>query len=147
MAMTPAIPHEGRTVARYTLASGQTPLEGGAVYLSSGELTVCGADPAAVLGFAAHDYPGALALDPYDGDMLVFVAKAGSTFWISGSTDPSDYSTVGGQYGAAHEATTEVTYLDLTEATALVFTVHDVDLTRKLYLVSIIGSVRQADAV
>ena len=117
MAKLPAVCEEGRTVRRYPLASGQSPLEGAAVYLVTGEVTICG--------------------------VLVAVAKPGSTFWVEGSTAPTDYSAVGGTYGAAHEATTEVTYLDLTETTANVFVVEDVDLVRGLYLCSILAATRQ----
>jgi len=143
MAYLPAIPNEGRIVRRYPLASGETPLEGGAVYLVTGEITVCGADPATILGFAAHDYPGALEIDPYNGDMLVYVAGPDSTFWMQASTTPTDYSYVGTAYGVAHEATTEVTYVDITDTTNTCVTVEDVDLTRGLVLVSILDSVRQ----
>jgi hypothetical protein len=143
MAMIPAIPEEGRIVRRFTLASGETPLEGAAVYLVAGEVTICGADPASVMGFMAADYPGALTLDPYGGDVLVYVAGPGSTFWLSPSPAPTDYSNVGISYGVAHEATTEVTYVDLTDTTNDVVNVLDVDLIRDLMLVSVIDSVRQ----
>ena len=144
MAKLPAVCEEGRTVRRYPLASGQSPLEGAAVYLVTGEVTICGADPSVVMGFMLHDSPGSvLEIDPYNGDVLVAVAKPGSTFWVEGSTAPADYSAVGGTYGAAHEATTEVTYLDLTETTANVFVVEDVDLVRGLYLCSILAATRQ----
>lgn len=148
MAMIPAIPDEGRCIRRYPLASGESPLEGAAVYLVTGEVTVCGDDPATVLGFMAHDSPGsALAIDPYNGDVLVYVAKPGSTFWMSGSSDPTDLSAIGASYGVAHEATTEVTYVDLTETTTnLVVQVEDVDLSRLLYKVSILEAVRQLHA-
>lgn len=142
MAYLPAVPNEGRIVRRYPLASGQTPVEGAAVYLVSGEITVCGADPSSVAGFAAHNDPTALALDPYGGDMLIYVAGPDSTFWLSGSTTPTA-AHVGNAYGVAHDGTTEVTYVDITETTNTVVTVEDVDLTRNLFLVSILASVRQ----
>ncbi len=147
MSYIQAIPDEGRTIRRYPLASAETPLEGAAVYLVTGEVTICAADPSSVLGFMAHDYPGALEIDPYNGDVLVFVAKPGSTFWLSGSTDPTDLSAIGSSYGVAHEATTEITYLDLTETTTnLVAQVEDVDLMRLLFKVSILEAVRQLHA-
>lgn len=148
MAHLPAIPDEGRTVRRYPLASGQSPLEGAAVYLVTGEVTVCGADPSSVVGFMAHDSPGSvLAIDPYNGDVLVYVAKPGSTFWMSVSTAPTDLSAIGSSFGVAHEATTEVTYVDLTETTTnLVVQVEDVDLLRGLFKVTILDAVRQLSA-
>jgi len=143
MAHQPAICEEGRMVRRYTLATGETPLEGSMVYLVTGELTICGADPSSVMGFAAHDYPTALTLDPYDGDMLVYVAGPGSTFWMTASTAPTDYSYVGTTYGVAHEATTKITYVDITDTTNDVVNILDVDLTRGLVLASVIDGVRQ----
>jgi hypothetical protein len=95
------------------------------------------------LGIAAHDYPTALALDPYDGDMLIYVAGPGSTFWMTGSTTPTTYAAVGEDYGVAHEAVTKITYVDLADTSNIVVQVEDVDLTRGLYLVSIKDSVRQ----
>lgn len=141
MAHIAAVPDEGRTIRRYPLATGQTPLEGAAVYLVSGEVTICAADPATVLGFMACDYGGALEIDPYNGDAMVYVAKPGSTFWLTGSTTPSDLSEIGELSGVAHEATTEITYLDLTDNNVLLC--EDVDLIRGLFKVSIIASVRQ----
>lgn len=144
MAHIPAICEEGRTVRRLPLASGQSPLEGAAVYLVTGEVTICGADPTSVLGFMLHDSPGSvLEIDPYNGDVLVAVAKPDSTFWLTVSTTPTDLSAIGSVYGVAHEATTEVTYVDLTETTTNVVQVLDVDLLRGMFLCSIIDSVRQ----
>ena len=147
MAHIPAIADEGRTVRRYPLASAQTPLEGAAVYLVTGEVTICAADPATVLGFMLCDYSAVLEIDPYNGDAMVLVAKPGSTFWMTASTTPTDLSAIGSSYGVAHEATTEVTYVDLTEtATNLVVQVEDVDLIRGMLKVSILEAVRQLHA-
>lgn len=143
MAHQPAVCEEGRIVRRYTLATGETPLEGSFIYLVAGEITICGADPSLVLGIASHDYPTALALDPYDGDMLIYVAGPGSTFWMTASTAPTDYSNVGEDYGVAHEATTKITYVDITDTTNIVVQVEDADLTRGLLLCSVKDSVRQ----
>jgi hypothetical protein len=147
MAHIPAIANVGRTVRRYPLASAETPLEGAAVYLVTGEVTICGADPSVVLGFMLHDYPGALEIDPYNGDVLVLVAKSDSTFWLTGSTDPTDLSAIGSSFGVAHEATTEVTYVDLTEtSTNLVVDIVDVDLSRLMFECTIVDAVRQLNA-
>ena len=98
---------------------------------------------ALILGFAAQDYPTALEIDPYDGDMLVYVAGANSTFWMTASTAPTDYSYVGSDYGVAHEATTEVTYVDITETTNTRVNIVDVDLSRGMVLATVLAANRQ----
>ena len=80
----PAIPNKGRRIRRFPIAAAQTYLEGAPVLLSAaGEITVAGADPATILGFAAHN--AVLSqLDPDPGFGLVFVAYPDSTFFLEG---------------------------------------------------------------
>jgi len=82
-----AIPNKGRRIRRFPLEGAQTYVEGAPVLLdANGEITEAGADPATILGFAAHD--AVLAeLDPDPGFALVFVAYPDSTFFLEG-TDP-----------------------------------------------------------
>ena len=88
----PAIPNKGRRIRRFPLESAQTYVEGAPVLLdANGEITEAGADPATILGFAAHDAV-LTELDPDPGFALVFVAYPDSTFLVEG-TDP--YPTAG----------------------------------------------------
>lgn len=84
----PAIPNKGRRIRRFPLESSATYVEGAVILLdANGELVEAGADPAVILGFAAHD--AVLAeLDPDPGFALVFVAYPDSTFFLEGLADP-----------------------------------------------------------
>ena len=147
MSYLPAVPDEGRTIRRYPLTGSQTPLEGAPVLLASGAVSICAVPNVSCLGFMACDYFDVLEIDPYNGDAMVYVAKPGSTFWLSGSTDPSDYSSIGIIYGMLVEATTEIAYVDISDTTTnLVVQCEDVDLVRLLYKVSILESIRQLHA-
>lgn len=142
----PAIPDEGRHIRRFPLASGETPEEGQSVELNtSGEVVAGAADPSSLLGFMASINPNDMTFDPYEGDVLVYVARGDSTFWISGSSDPTDDDDIGTQYGL-DLGTGDVAILDLTDTTNLVFVVEEVDLDRLLYKVSVLDAVRQFDA-
>ena len=84
----PAIPNKGRRIRRFPLESAATYVEGAPVLLdSSGEIIEAGADPAVILGFAAHDAV-LIELDPDPGFALVFVAYPDSTFFLEGA-DPN----------------------------------------------------------
>lgn len=147
MSYLPAVPDEGRTVRRYPLTASQTPLEGAPVLLAAGAVSICAVPNVSCLGFMACDYFDVLEIDPYNGDAMVYVAKPGSTFWLSGSTDPTDLSSIGIIYGMLVEATTQIAYVDLTDTTTnLVVQVEDVDLMRLLFKVSILEAVRQLHA-
>ncbi len=84
-----AIPNKGRRIRRFPVESSATYVEGAIVLLdANGELVLAGADPAVILGFAAH---GAVlsVLDPDPGFGLVYVAYPDSTFLLEGvDTDP-----------------------------------------------------------
>ena len=84
----PAIPNTGRRIRRFPLESSATYVEGAVVLLDgNGELVEAGADPAVILGFAAHDAV-LVELDPDPGFALVFVAYPDSTFFLEGLSDP-----------------------------------------------------------
>ncbi len=84
----PAIPNTGRRIRRFPLESAATYVEGAPVLLdANGELVEAGADPAVILGFAAHDAV-LVELDPDPGFALVFVAYPDSTFFLEGLSDP-----------------------------------------------------------
>ncbi len=82
-----AIPNKGRRIRLFPLAPAQTYREGAPVFLdANGLLTEGGADPAVILGFAAHD--AVMTFDPAPGFGLVFVAYPDSTFLMEGTRDP-----------------------------------------------------------
>ncbi len=84
----PAIPNKGRRIRRFPLESSATYVEGAPVLLDgNGEIIEAGADPAVILGFAAHDAV-LVELDPDPGFALVFVAYPDSTFFLEGLADP-----------------------------------------------------------
>ena len=84
----PAIPNKGRRIRRFPLESSATYVEGAVILLdANGELVEAGADPAVILGFAAHDAV-LTELDPDPGFALVFVAYPDSTFFLEGLADP-----------------------------------------------------------
>jgi hypothetical protein len=84
----PAIPNTGRRIRRFPLQSAAAYVEGAPVLLdANGEIVEAGADPAVILGFAAHDAV-LLELDPDPGFALVFVAYPDSTFFLEGLADP-----------------------------------------------------------
>lgn len=82
-----ATPNKGRRIRRFPLAAAQTFLEGAPVLLdANGAVTVAGADPAVILGFAAHDAVPTFHPDP--GFQLVFVAYPDATFLMEGTANP-----------------------------------------------------------
>ena len=84
----PAIPNTGRRIRRFPLESAATYVEGAPVLLdANGEIIEAGADPAVILGFAAHDAV-LVELDPDPGFALVFVAYPDSTFFLEGLANP-----------------------------------------------------------
>ena len=133
----PAICNKGRQVRDYPLDGAATFVEGAAVLLSGGEVEECGADPAAILGFALHD-AGAL---PNETRVLVALATAEATFWLQGTANPA-LTDIGAKYGIAKHADGEWV-LDKAEAVNTRLSVEDVDLTRNLYEVRVLAANRQ----
>lgn len=141
MATTPAIPNKNVQLRKYPLKTSQTTVEGDMVYLdTNGDVLTVGADPATVLGFQMHDYNGALEVDIYDDEVIVACAYPGSTFWLEGTSDPTQ-AAEGQQYGAV--VTSDAIQVDLTDTDNIVFQVERVDLVRLLLEVSVIPSVAQ----
>ena len=84
MAAMAARPNLRKTIRRYPLAAAQTFLEGALVVLANGEVSECGADPAAILGVALHD----AGADPDTDEILVALATPEATFVMQGSSAP-----------------------------------------------------------
>ena len=143
MAILPLTPNKNRELRRYALASGETPVDGGIVLLVAGEVTVAGADPAVVLGFATAVEPASLTFDPYDGDVLVWVAYPGSTFWMKGTSNPV-LANIGVQYGITVD--TEVAQVDITDVVNTRLVVEDIDTDWNLFEVSVLAANRQLQA-
>ncbi len=90
-----AVPNKGRRIRRFPLKAGETQVEGAPVLLdANGECIEAGADPAVILGFAAHDVV-LVELDPDPGFCLVYVAYPDSTFLMEGT----DTTPVAGDVG------------------------------------------------
>ncbi len=144
-----AVPHnrDPDAIIHHSIASGEAWAKGALVLLDSGEdLAEVAADPAEVLGWAmvgvtAGDLIGEMA--GLGLDCPVYVAQENRKAWMSGDNDPvkADINQV---YGAVVDGD-GIWTVDGTETTALVFYVHQIDLTRNLYLVSIVAAARQAD--
>jgi len=140
LAILPLTPNKNPQLRQYQLTSGQTPVDGEGVVLVSGKVSVVGADPTTMLGFATAVEPASLTFDPYNGEVLVHVAYPGSTFWIKGTSNPV-VTNVGVSYGIT--AVTGVAQLDITETTTLVFVVEDIDTTWNMFEVSVLPAVAQ----
>ncbi len=79
-----AIPNKGRRIRRFPVKAAEAWVEGAILLLdANGELIEAAADPAAILGFAAHAIALAV-LDPDPGFALVYVAYPDSTFMMEG---------------------------------------------------------------
>ena len=143
MAILPLTPNKNRQLRRYALASAETPVDGGIVLMVAGEVTVAGADPAVILGFATAVEPASLTFDPYDGDVLVWVAYPGSTFWMVGTSNPV-LANIGVQYGITVD--TEVAQVDITDVVNTRLVVEDIDTDWNLFEVSVLAAHRQLQA-
>lgn len=134
-----AEPHFHRKIMQYTVDSAATFKDGAAVLLASDEeIEECGADPAAILGFAAEE----ATKDPETGKVLVHVADELCTFWMEGDNDPVA-GDLNQTYGIAKDAD-GIWYVDGTDTTNTRVYVHDIDIPRKLYRVSVLAANRQA---
>ncbi len=144
-----AVPHnrDSDGIREFDIASGEAWAKGALVLLDSSEdLAEVAADPAEVLGWAmvavtAGDLIGEMA--GLGLGASVYVAEEARKCWMSGDNDP-----VKGDINQAYGAVVDgdgIWTVDGTETTAKVFYVHQIDLTRNLYLVSIVAAARQAD--
>jgi hypothetical protein len=121
----PAIPNKGRRIRRFPLAAGETFVEGAPVLLVAGEVTEAGADPATILGFAAHDAV-LTRIDPDPGFSLVYVASPDSTFFVEGTADPR-----GANIGTAYDVDVDangVALIDPASVAAAILLVEDIYL-------------------
>lgn len=139
----PAIPNKNVQIRRYPIASGETPEEGGLVYLVAGEITVCGADPALIAGIYMSVLTADMDFDPYEGDGLVALAYSGSTFLMSGTSNPTA-ANIGEDYGVSYDANERV-QVDITDTTAVRVNVEAIDTTRNLFEVSFLSANRQLE--
>lgn len=134
----PVYPNTGRFIRRYPLAAAQTFKEGAAVVLdANGDVTECGADPALILGFAAHD----AGADPDTTQCLVYVAKPDSTFVMMCTSDPVQ-ADEGDSYGVVKDGDA-IWLVDRTDTTNLRVKVEKVYLDRKQAEVSVLQATRQ----
>jgi hypothetical protein len=132
-----AFRNKGGGVMEYPLAGGAAYIEGAAVVLTGGNAVECGADPAKILGFAAHD-AGAM---PNTTKILVEVARPGGTFFMAGSRAPLE-TDKGVAYGIAKDGD-GVWHVDATDTVNTRVMVEDVDLVRGLWEVSVLDANRQ----
>lgn len=126
-------------IKQFNEAAAQTFKIGAAVVLDGSQnVTECGADPALILGFAAH--PATKNL-PATTD-LIQVANEGQKFWMAGNTNPV-YADTNVKYGIIKDAN-GIWTVDKTDVVNTRVYVHYVDLDRNLYLVSVLVANRQA---
>lgn len=113
------------------LAAAQTFKDGAVVVQNADEnIAEAGADPTAIYGIALH---GA-GVGPNTGTVLVAKATEAARFWMDGDDAPTKADR-NQAYGIAKDAD-GIWHVDGTDTVNTRVYVHDVDLTRKLYLVS-----------
>ena len=128
-----------QSTAEYTEEAAQTFKLGAAVLLNGSQnIAECGADPAAILGFAAHP---ATKNIPATKD-LVWKASEGQKFLMAGTSNPVK-ANIGQSYGIVKDAN-GIWIVDITDTVATRLYVHNVDLDRNLFLVSVLAANRQA---
>lgn len=125
--------------AEFTIAAAQTYKMGAALLLDANEdLAECGADPAAILGFAAH--PANLNIPA--SKALVWKASEGQKFWMAGTSAPVK-ANINQSFGIVKDAD-GIWVVDITETVATRVYVHQIDTDRNLFLVSVLAANRQA---
>lgn len=132
-----------RSVRQYNLKAGQSFALGAAVLLdATPEITECGADPAAILGFACE--PTGKDPEGATTKMLVAVVAQGERFFMSGTSNPvaADVNVL---YGIVKDAN-GIWTVDKTDVVNTRVYVHAVDTDRNLYLVSVKEANRQIAA-
>jgi len=128
-----AVPNRNVLIKSFPMKTNEAVKEGSAVVLdANGEVTVCGADPALIAGFALHGAgsgtSAVLEIDIYSGDILVALAYPGSTFWLGASAQLA-VDDVGVEYGIVADASGPWV-VDLTETTNTRVRIEQIDLTR-----------------
>lgn len=121
-----------------TLAGAQTFKMGAAVLMDANEdIAECGADPAAIRGFAAcpagTHFPAT--------KILVWKASEGQKFYMAGTSAPVK-ADINQSYGIVKDAD-GIWVVDKTEAVNTRVYVHQIDTDRNLFLVSVLAANRQ----
>ncbi len=139
--------------APYT--TGQTFLRGAlVVYTAAGEVSECGADPALVAGVACENAGSKPGFDAANSPTVVtgrvqevsmFKADRNTIFSmraVSGGTDPVTpaITNIDEKYGVLKTGAGEWV-LDITEVTALVFEIVDVDIDNKIFFCKFLEAV------
>ena len=125
---------------RYPLASGETFNAGDVVELDGSEdvAEVSGADPTPLLGIAAE-----VAADVVEaGFVMVYVFDGVNQMAIQGSSAPVK-ANINQVYGVIEDGDGIYT-IDITDTTNTVFYVHDIDVNRELFFVTVLAADRQA---
>lgn len=137
----PALPAfaADQSAAKYTEEAAQTFKLGAAVLLNGSQnIAECGADPASILGFAAH--PAGKNI-PATED-LVWKASEGQKFWMAGTSNPVK-ANINASFGIVKDAD-GIWIVDITDTVATRLYVHNIDLERNLFLVSVLAANRQS---
>lgn len=145
----PALAADGtRRIRQFSIAVASTYKLGAAVLLDAGEdLIEAGADPASILGFAAAPVTsgklvGELADSSTDiGGAPVQLAEEGRLFWMAGDSNPVK-ADINQKFGLVKDAD-GIWTVDKTDIVNTKVHVHDVDLDRNLFLVSVLAANRQ----
>lgn len=130
---------ERQETRQYPLATGETFKAGDIVILSAGAVEEAAADPAAGLGLAAEDADSV----EEEGKVLVNLGDEHTIFAMQGTVDPVYATHVGNDYGVVKDGD-GIWIVDISETTADVVRVVDVDEQRKLYFVKFLAAWRQA---
>lgn len=137
MAKMPARPNIRQILREFTVASGESFLEGAAVVLATGEISECGADPTAILGFALEP-AGSL---PETDKAVVALATPETTFILQGSSAPTA-GDVGVLYGIVKDGD-GIWTVDKTETTNTRVIVEDVHIDREEFEVRVLTANQQ----
>lgn len=139
----PAEPALG-DVSERTVAASQTFKRGAIVLLDGSEDVIeASADPASIYGFAAMEWPEGGAAAPADFTLIpIFKATEGQKFWMSGDNAPVK-ADINQSYGVVADGD-GIWTVDGTDVTNTRVYVHDIDLERNLYKVSVLVANRQA---
>jgi hypothetical protein len=130
-----------QSAEEYTEAAAQTYKMGAAVLMDANEdIAECGADPAAILGFAAHDATKHAIVSP--GKCLVWKASEGQKFWMSGTSNPVK-ANINQLFGLV-KGGDGIWQVDIAETVNTRVYVHKIDTDRNLFLVSVLAANRQA---
>ncbi len=131
-----ATPHDPPEVIQLPYLDGSTFLDGAPVVFSTaaGTVSEAGADPASILGFTLSPAGGEVE----EGTTLIARAVNQHRFWFQCGSDPVA-ADEGKSYGLVKDAD-GVWLVDRTETVNTRVQVHQVDLIRKMLLVSVLAA-------